>query len=71
MSVALSIGIVALAVLSVVNIMVLDRANRRLVAEMRHLTHLAVSRHAGEMRLLEPVADERPDRLFVNIEGLT
>ena len=71
MIVALSIGLVALALLSAWNTFALERANRRLVDEMRHLTHLAISRHAGELRLLEPSPAERPDRTFVNIEGLT
>lgn len=71
MNVALSIGFILMAALGAVNVVMLERANRRLVDEMRHLTHLAISRHAGEMRLLEPSTAERPDRTFVNIEGLT
>ena len=64
-NVLLGVGLIALAV-------VLDRVDRRSVEERRHLTHIAISRHVGEIRAVEGVVVQRPaERAFPSIEGLS
>ena len=70
MLVVLAVAIVAQLVATVAFAFHVERASKRAAEDIRHLTHLAISRHVGELRVLEPGATERPERSFVSIEGL-
>lgn len=72
MIVALIVGNVVLGAGLVAMIVAVDRLESRWVAERQHLTHIAIARHVGEIRVVESASVERtPERSFPNIEGLS
>lgn len=72
MIVVLCVAVAGLVATNVAALWHLDRAAARSADERRHLTHIAITRHAGELRAVEGVAVVERDgtRTPVNIEGL-
>ena len=71
MIVALVAAVLMLGQGLAVAVLVLDRTHRRAAEERRHLTHIAISRHVGEIRTIETPVAERVERSGYTIEGLS